>query len=348
MLAFHRGLPGYAPTPLVEIPELATELGVGRVFVKDESSRFGLPSFKILGVSWAVFRALSRQVGRSPESDTIESLREAAASLPSLTLVTATDGNHGRALAHFAALLGLTSEVFVPDHLQPKAIAAIEDEGATVTRVQGSYDVAVRQAAARAEGDDSAMLIQDTAWPGYEEIPTWTVEGYSTLLVEADAQLREAGIASPDLVAVPTGVGSLLQSVLQHYRRDSLAEAPAVLSVEPDSAACVLASVVTGHLASVETAQTIMSGLNCESPSTLAWSVIQNGLDVAIAVTDDEAIQAMDDLTRLGVPAGPSGAAALAGVRAALVDPARWGPLDLGPDATLLLICTEGRASGAA
>jgi diaminopropionate ammonia-lyase len=346
--AFHQGLPGYTPTLLLELPALADELGVGRVFVKDESSRFGLPAFKILGVSWAVYRALSQRAGGAIEPASIDRMREMAPALGPLVLVTATDGNHGRALAHFAAMLGLSSHVFVPDHLRPPAIAAIEAEGATVTRIAGSYDEAVRQAASLAAGHEGAMFIQDTAWPGYEEIPAWTVEGYSTLSIEADAQLEAFGISSPDLVAVPTGVGSLLQSTLRYYRRDSLAVAPIVLSVEPDSAACVLASVLAGELTSVKTGQTIMSGLNCESTSSLAWTFIEHGLDASVAVFDDEAMRAMDDLTRLGIAAGPSGAASLAGVRTVLADPGRRASLGLSPDATLLLICTEGRASGAA
>ena len=346
-LPFHAGLPGYTPTPLVEVPALANELGVGRVFVKDESERLGLPAFKILGVSWAVYRAISAR-SQGDISPTIEGIRDAIAGWPPVELVTASDGNHGRALARMATMIGLTSHVFVPESLPTRVIAAIGDEGATATRIGGSYDAAVRLAADRAEASPDRMLIQDTAWPGYEEIPLWTVEGYSTLFHEADAQLRDAGVGSIDLVAVPTGVGSLLQSAIAHYRRNSLNPTPSVLSVEPESAACVLASVRNGALTSIPTGGTIMAGLNCGRPSSLAWPSIEHGLDAAVAVSDDEARQAMTDLHALGVLAGPCGAASLAGVRAMLTLPDRRAALAIDSRSVLLLIGTEGIASGAA
>lgn len=346
-LAFHAGLPGYAPTPLIEIPTLTHELGVSRVFVKDESSRFGLPAFKILGVSWAVYRAISRRAGSDIEP-TLDGIREVTARLPRIELVTATDGNHGRALARMARMTGLSSHVFVPGSLPARVIAAIEDEGATVTLVAGSYDDAVRLAADFVADVPDRMLIQDTAWPGYEVVPSWTVEGYSTLFLEADTQVREAGVASPDLVAVPTGVGSLLQSALGHYRRNGLDQAPSVLSVEPEAAACVLASVQHGRLTSIPTTGTIMAGLNCGLPSSLAWPSIEQGLDAAVAVNDDEARRAMHDLHRLGIGVGPCGAASLAGVRALLAQPEAREMLRIDSTAVLLLIATEGIASGAA
>lgn len=345
--AFHAGLPGYAPTPLVEVPPIAVALGVGRVFVKDESSRFGLPAFKILGVSWAVYRAVSWRLGRDIEPG-LEDLRAAMAALAPIELVTATDGNHGRALARMATLVGATAHVFVPESLPTRVIAAISDEGATVTRIGGPYDDAVRLAADRADASPDRMLIQDTAWPGYEEVPSWTVEGYSTLFHEADAQLRDAGVVSADLVVVPTGVGSLLQSAVAHHRRNSLNLTPSILSVEPESAACVLASVRNGRLTSIPTGATIMAGLNCGVPSSLAWPLIEEGLDAAVAVSDDEAGNAMNDLHALGVRVGPCGAASLAGVRAVLTRPDRRAALAIDSRSVLLLISTEGIASGAA
>ncbi|KOG85260.1 diaminopropionate ammonia-lyase, partial [Streptomyces varsoviensis] len=181
-------MPGYGPTPLTELPEIAAELGVGRFFVKDESSRLGLPAFKALGASWAVHRVLSS--------------RGAGDGAP-VRLVTATDGNHGWAVARTARLLGHRAHVFVAHGVHPGAVAAIAGEGARVTEVAGVYDDAVRAAAeAAAEGSD-AVLVQDTAWPGYEEVPGWIVEGYSTLFAEVDAQLAAADAGPPALVAVP-------------------------------------------------------------------------------------------------------------------------------------------------
>ena len=145
---------------------------------------------------------------------------------------------------------GHRARVFVPRGVHPVAVAAIAAEGAQVTEVSGSYDQAVRQAAEAAR-EPSAALVQDTAWPGYEQVPGWIVEGYSTLFAEIDAQLSDAGAASPGLVAVPVGVGSLAQAAIAHYRRRSDGPAPALLAVEPDTAGCVLASLIRGERVSV-------------------------------------------------------------------------------------------------
>jgi diaminopropionate ammonia-lyase len=296
---FHASLPGYAPTPLTELPSLARELGVGRVFVKDESLRLGLPAFKALGASWAIHRVLTE---RPPGAR--------------VRLVTATDGNHGRAVAWMARMRGHSAHVFVPDGVHESAVAAISAEGALIERIRGSYDEAVRQAARSADEPD-AVLVQDMAWPGYEEIPGWIVEGYSTLFAEVDAQVSDAG--SPGLVVVPAGVGSLAQAAVTHYRsRPASLPAPAVLTVEPGTAACVLASLTAREPVSVETGTTTMAGLNCGTVSSLAWPYLRDGLDAAVAVTDAASAGAARDLRSLGVSCGPCGAASLAGVRAAL------------------------------
>ncbi|MEU9118828.1 diaminopropionate ammonia-lyase [Streptomyces sp. NPDC048506] len=333
---FHAGLPGYAPTPLTELAPLARELGVGRVFVKDESARLGLPAFKALGATWAVHRALAERAAAGG----------AAATAPA-TLVTATDGNHGRAVARTARLLGQRARVFVPQGVHPAAVAAIAAEEAEVIEVAGSYDDAVRRAAEAAAGPD-AVLVQDTAWPGYERIPGWIVEGYATLCGEIDAQLLAAGAGSPGLVAVPVGVGALAQAVVTHYRSRPAGPAPALLAVEPETAACVLTSLTRGEPVSITTGDTIMAGLNCGTPSSLAWPVLRDGLDAAVAVTDDDGARAAGDLAALGVSAGPCGAASLAGVRAALSGDGaddRRSALGLGPASTVVLLVTEGAAA---
>jgi diaminopropionate ammonia-lyase len=307
---FHQGLPGYAPTRLVELPALAEDLGVDRLFVKDESARFGLPAFKILGASWAIHQALSEHY--DVEADSFDRLRDQIAGRPAVRLVTATDGNHGRAVARMAALLGLPAHVFVPEGVHPAARAAIEAEGATVTFVPGPYDDAVRVAS-----ESGGLLVQDTAWPGYERIPQWIVDGYSTLFAEIDDQLREAGAEPVGLVAVPVGVGSLAQAAVTHYRRGQATE-PTLLAVEPETAAGVLTSLEHGSPVTVPPGSTIMAGLNCPTPSSLAWPYLRDGLDAAVTVTDQDAAAAAADLAALGVPAGPCGAASLAGARAAL------------------------------
>ncbi|WP_410790133.1 pyridoxal-phosphate dependent enzyme [Kribbella sp. C-35] len=265
-LEFHRSMPGYAATPLIEVPALAKLLGHGSVWVKDESNRFELPAFKVLGASWAVNRALG-------PARTFAELA-ALVSGRQLTLVTATDGNHGRALAYLARALGLRSRVYVPAGLPEAPVQAIRDEGASVIDTGLPYDDAVQAAAVSVRDGD--VLIQDTAWPGYEEVPRWIVAGYSTLFAEIDVQ-HPAAIG---LVVVPTGVGSLLQSAIEHYRAPG--RRTSVLAVEP----------------------------------VTAWPAIHSGLDAAIAVTDDETRAAQSLLHTHNIPAGPCGAATLAALQA--------------------------------
>jgi diaminopropionate ammonia-lyase len=309
---------------------------VGRVFVKDESARMGLAAFKVLGASWAVHRVLSRRDGTGP-----------------VTLMAATDGNHGRALAWMARLVGQRAHVFVPSGVHPTAVAAIAAEGAQVTEITGTYDDAVRLAAKAAREPD-AELVQDAGWPGYEEVPGWIVDGYSTLFAEVDEQLAAAGAAGtagaagPDLVAIPAGVGSLAQAAVIHYRSRPGSGAPSLLTVEPGSAAGVLASLVRGELGTVATGETIMSGLNCGTPSRLAWPYLRDGLDAAVAVANSEAAVAARDLAGYGIPAGPCGGAALAGVRAALTGEGaqeRRAALALDSGGMVVLLSTEGSAA---
>ena len=340
---FHSSMPSYRPTPLIELPELAAELGVGAVLVKDESDRLGLPAFKILGASWAVNCALSKRGGFDTPATGLPELRERVGNA-AITLVTATDGNHGRAVARMAQLLGLAARVYVPAGTTAKTLEAIADEGAQVVQTDLRYDDVVRAAASSTTNRPADILIQDTAWRGYEEIPQWIVDGYSTMFDEIDAQLGER---APDLVAVPTGVGSLLQAALRHYpstgsgRRPSTK--PAVLAVEPVTAACVTASLAVGKPISVDTSQpTSMAGLNCGTVSTIAWPAIRDTLAAAVVVTDDQARAAMQRLHELGVPAGPSAAASLAGVRAVLGDTSQRDALATKADSLVVLISTEG------
>ena len=333
---FHRSLPGYRPTPLVKCPELAAELGVAAVFVKDEANRLGLPAFKILGASWAVNCALSRRSGLEPARSLTE-LRDRSGPV---TLVTATDGNHGRALARMAALLGLAARIYVPAGTAQQTVQAIAGEGAEVVQTDLIYDEVVWAAASSTAGHPDDLLVQDTAWQGYEQIPRWIVEGYDTLFDEMDVQLAGHPI---HLVTVPTGVGSLLQAALQHYRDSARQQQPAILAVEPVTAACVTASLAAGKPVSVDTsAPTIMAGLNCGTISAIARPAIRDGLDASVAVTDDQARAAMRRLRELGVPSGPCGGASLAGVRVALGEADRRAALMIGDHSALVLISTEG------
>jgi diaminopropionate ammonia-lyase len=336
--SFHAGLPGYAPTPLVDLPALAAELGVAQVLVKDESARLGLPAFKVLGASWACAQVVAGRTGAELD---LAALRQAAQG-SNLRLVTATDGNHGRAVARMARLLGVTATVFGPAIMTATARQAILSEGAQFEEVDGNYDDAVRAALAYTLEGAGRQLLQDMAWPGYEQVPAWIVEGYETLAGEIDDALA----ISPDLVAMPVGVGSLAQAVVTHYRRAG-ASRPALLAVEPDTAACLLASMVAGKPVTIPTGATIMAGLNCGTLSSAAWPVLRAGCDAAVAVADADADAAVDDLARLGISSGPSGAATLAGVRAALTGPgagARREALRIDGSSVVVLLSTEGRS----
>lgn len=339
--AFHRSIPGYRPTPLVELRELARELGVRSMVVKDESDRFGLPAFKALGASWAANRAVSAHLGLPPAETFAELVGRTAGS--GLTLVCATDGNHGRALARVAQLLGLAARIHVPAGLPASTVAAIEDEGATVVPTGLVYDDAVRNAEKSTADQPADLLVQDTAWPGYDEVPGWIVQGYATLFAELDAQ-HPAGAG---VVVVPTGVGSLLQAAIEHFRAPGRAQRASLVAVEPRTAACVTRSVRAGEPVTVDTSTaTVMAGLNCGTVSSIAWPVVRDGLDAAVAVTDDEALAALARLHELGVEVGPCGAAALAGAQAAAATPATAALF--GPDTDVVLISTEAAAANRA
>ena len=344
-LGLHRRLPGYAATPLADAPALAMANGVERVWVKDESARLGLPAFKMLGASWAAYRALAARLGRDPEPwVSLDELRQTLAPLRPLTLAAATDGNHGRAVARIAALLDLDADVYVPKGTAAARIAAIEREGARVTVVDGDYDRAVASAAAAA--GDRCLAIQDVGWPGYEQVPAWVVEGYGTIFWEVDAQLAARGEEAPDVVVIPVGVGGLAAAAVRHWRRRGLRRPPRLLGVEPLAAACVLRSLQAGRVVTVPGPHdSIMAGLNCGTPSLVAWPLLRSGLDAVVAVADERARQAMRDLAAAGIVAGETGAASLAGLAEATGGRAAGRlrtALGLGAGTRVLLVCTEG------
>lgn len=342
-LALHQLLPGYAPTPLLSAPHLAARLGVRAVLVKDESARMGLPAFKILGASWASACALARRLGQPTlHAASLAELRDQIAPLRPLTLAAATDGNHGRAVAHIARLFGLNAHIFVPEGTAQARIDAIASEGAQVTIVPGGYDAAVAASAALA--GPRCLVISDTSWPGYEDTPRDVIAGYRTIFTEIDAELVQRGEPAPDLVVVQIGVGALAAAVIQHYR--AAPGGPRILGVEPTQAACVLASLQAGDLVSIPAPQdSIMAGLNCGTPSLVAWPDVSTGLDALIATDDEWAREAMRALARDGIVAGETGAAGAAG----LLDIVESGDgaalraaLELGPHSRVLLLCTEG------
>lgn len=328
---FHRSLPGYAPTPLVDAPDIAAALGVASVHVKDESERLGMPSFKILGASWATYRAVCAAIGVDHASvDGLEGLR-ALVRGSDLRLVAATDGNHGRAVAHTAALLGLASHILVPQDMVAARIASIEQEGATVEVVPGTYDEAVAASARLA--DDTTIVVSDTSWPGYETVPRWVIDGYATIGVEVFAELHAQDLAPPTVVAAQIGVGAFAAAVVRAFRP----RGARVIGVEPVDAACAQASAVAGEPTAIGgSLSSIMAGLNCGMPSLVAWPELIGGVEAFVAVEDRDAENAMRVLAAAGVVSGESGAAGLAGLLAFA------GDLALAPQDRVLVISTEG------
>jgi len=327
--AFHRRLPGYAPTPLISAPALAAALGLAELHVKVEADRFGLPAFKMLGASWATYRALVERLGAEPEWRDLAGLRAAVAPLGPLTLAAATDGNHGRAVARMAAWLGYDAHIFVPAGTAAARIDGIASEGARVTVVDGTYDDAVATSAALAS--DDVLVVSDTSWEGYTEIPASVIDGYSTIFAEVDEQLA----GPPDVVCVQLGVGALAAAAVGRH-----GDHAAIVAVEPHQAACGLRSAEAGHPVTVPGPHdSIMAGLNCGTLSVVAWPAISTGVDVFVAVDDDAAERAMRALASVGIEAGETGAAGLAGLQA--LAGTEHGAVEL-TGRSALIICTEG------
>jgi diaminopropionate ammonia-lyase len=345
-LPLHQSLPGYAPTPLRSLDALAAELGIGELLVKDESSRFGLGAFKGLGASFAVYSVLAeRWRERTGGELEVDDFRTPAVrdTLGALTFTAATDGNHGRAVAWTARMLGQRAVIFMPDDTVPARIAHIEGEGAEVRLVSGTFDDCVRECADEASAK-GWQVIADTAYLGYLEIPGAIMTGYATIFGEIDAQLT----APIDAMFLPAGVGGLAGSGTAHQVLGQGPQRPSLVCVEPEDAACFLESIERGDgrpATARGELRSLMAGLNCGRPSLVAWPIIRDGMDLFLAIEDRWAEAAMRAYHRCGIVAGESGAAALAGLLALFEEPALIGArefLDLGPDSRVLVINTEG------
>jgi diaminopropionate ammonia-lyase len=284
---------------------------VGRVSLKYEHERFGLPAFKFLGASWAARRLL----GEPPHD-------------PQLELVAATDGNHGRAVARVARMAGIGATILVPAGTVQARIDAIAGEGAHVEVVDGSYDDAVRRSAAMA--GPTRLVLSDTSWPGYEDVPRWVIEGYATIFHEVDEAV--------DVAVIPIGVGALAAAAVRH-----LAGRARLAGVEPVDAACMLESARAGRIVEVPGPhRSIMAGLNAGLPSLVAWPLVSRGFDVFSAIDDDVAIEGMRRLAELGLAAGECSGGAVGAAGLLLPDPAAREALGAGPDSSVLVLLTEG------
>ena len=350
----HRQLDGYHMSPLKSLSGLATLLGVGGIWVKDESERLNLNSFKVLGGSFAIYQFLRKQLGIRDRELTVSELKGAKvrAQLGDICFATATDGNHGRGVAWAAMELGFRCVVYVHERTSQPRIRAIREYGAEVKVISGTYDDAVR-AITRDAAANGWQIISDTSWEGYEDIPCWVMQGYTTLMAEIQEQLAGQGISQPSHVFVQAGVGALAASVAGYYRKLFGERRPTVAVVEPDKAACLFESVRRddGQPHSVAgTLDTIMAGLACGDPSPLAWDVLSRCADYFLACPDFVAAKGM---RIYGVPvagdpfivSGESGAVTLGALTYiaefdGLADLKR--KMQLGAESQILLINTEG------
>jgi diaminopropionate ammonia-lyase len=332
--AFFAGRPALAATPLHRLDGLARRLGLAAVLAKDETRRFGLNAFKAVGTQFAVNTLIAR--GTIEAGD---------------TLACASEGNHGRAVARAASEAGCRAVVYMSDTVVPARVAAIESEGATVVRVRGTYDEAVREMAAAAKSQ-GWTVVSDTSWPGYSEIPRLIMLGYTRLLEEDwGGSDTSSHVARPDVIFAPAGVGGLLGAVASWVAWKYGGDPPRIVSVEPRSAACVQASVQAGAPIRVDGPfETVMGGLRCGEMSPDTFPVISTVVDALIGIEDDWAFEAMRLLARPEgddpvILAGASGAAALGGLLAVLKDPdlgAVRARLALGGRSRVEVLVSEG------
>lgn len=313
--------PGYAPTPLRALGEVAALAGVARVDYKDESGRFGLGSFKALGGAYAVDRRL-RQSGK-PARDVV--------------VTCATDGNHGRSVAWGAQRAGCRAVIYIHETVSEGRARAIAAYGAEIRRVPGTYDDAVRAAARDAAANDW-IVVSDTSYPGYTDIPRDVMQGYAVMVDEAIRALAEP----PTHVFVQAGVGGLAAAVCGHLWETLGPLRPRTVVVEPDRAACLFESARIGKAANIGGAlDTAMAGLACGETSIIAWDILEEGASDFLTVSDEAAFACMR-LLAPEIVAGESAVAGLAGLLCAAARPEIARRLDLGRDARVLLFGSEG------
>lgn len=353
--SFHESFPQYGKTPLVSLQNMADYLGLGQIYLKDESYRFGLNAFKVLGGSFAIAKYIAKQTGKEVSGLpyqvlTSEGLRK---EFGQAAFFTATDGNHGRGVAWAANKLGQKSVVYMPKGSTLTRFENIQAEGAQVTIEEVNYDECVRMAAEAASKTPNGVVIQDTAWDGYEEIPAWIMQGYGTMALEADEQLEEYGNSRPTHIFVQAGVGSLAGAVQGYFANRYPENPPKVVVVEADAAACLYKGakagdgkprIVDGDM------QTIMAGLACGEPNTISWDILKNHVDTFVSAPDWVAAQGMRMLAApikgdTPVTSGESGAAPF-GVLACIMTLPEYKELKehlgLDENSRVLLFSTEG------
>ena len=353
--AFHRSFPQYRETPLARLDKMAGELGLGGLFVKDESYRFGLNAFKVLGGSFAMANYIAEALGKDVSQVDYRYLtsRQLREEFGQATFFTATDGNHGRGVAWAANKLGQKAVVHMPKGSAKSRFDNIAREGAQVTIEEVNYDDCVRMAAAEAARTGHGVVVQDTAWEGYEEIPAWIMQGYGTMAGEAAEQLRAEELGRPTHVFVQAGVGSLAGAVVGYFANRFPTDPPKFIVMEARAADCLYRGaeagdgkprIVTGDL------QTIMAGLACGEPNTIGWDILRNHADAFLSCPDWVSAKGMRMLAApvKGDPAvcsGESGAVGMGVISALMQDDAYKelrGALGLDQSSNVLMFSTEG------
>jgi diaminopropionate ammonia-lyase len=335
--------PGYAPTPLLDLPDVATAAQVGSVRYKHEGGRFGLGSFKALGGAYAVMRLLQAELARRgvAQAATAAELMDGRyrAATSAITVTCATDGNHGRSVAWGAQRFGAACVIFVHESVSQGRRDAIAKWGAEIRVVPGTYDDAVREAQLEADAQ-GWFVVSDTSYPGYTEVPRDVMQGYRVMAEEAADQIG----AAPTHVFIQGGVGGVAAAVSVQMRA-RFGSTPRLIVVEPDKAACLLASAEAGEPTTVPgTLDTLMAGLACGEPSLLAWQELERAAFAFMAVPDESAVACMRALAARTPPvvAGESAVAGLAALLLAARDPLARTSLGLAPDSRVLLFGTEG------
>lgn len=351
--AFHASVPGYEKTPLAELPELAKKLGIGRLFVKDESKRFGLNAFKALGGIYAVSKVICEKLGIPMGAFEEICTEENREKIKDMVFITATDGNHGKGVAWAAKKFGCKAYVYMPKGTVECRAQAIREVGAEEVLVTDCfYDDTVRMADERA-GKNGWTMVQDTAWEGYMDIPTYIVQGYSTLAKEAAQQLEEAGVPAPDVLFLQAGVGAFAGGVLGYFANHYGESLPKTVIAEPDTVACIFESARINDgkpHPSTGSCETVMAGLNCAEPCLVTYPTLRD-FPAAYAACPDfvtERGMAALGLPQGGDPAVVSGESGAVGVgllweimkNEELAELRKH--LGLKEDAVVLCISTEG------
>ena len=288
---FHSTFPQYSVTPLDRLDGMAQYLGLAGLCVKNESFRFGLNAFKVLGGSFAMGRYIAQQMGRDVGEMTYEYLTSPAfrEEFGQATFFTATDGNHGRGVAWAANKLGQKAVVHMSKGSSQSRFDNIAKEGAKVTIEEVNYDDCVRIAAAEAAETEHGVVVQDTAWEGYEEIPAWIMQGYGTMANEAADQLRQVSVNHPTHVFVQAGVGSLAGAVVGYFTNLYPNDPPKFVVMEARAADCLYQGAVAGdgdpRIVGGDL-QTIMAGLACGEPNIISWDILRNHVSAFVSCPD--------------------------------------------------------------